>query len=219
MPFGNPVIWTNSQEHNPDDCFACVKEIVGLNRAKKRKVELGGTRFVQLPLPHSESIPIPKRPSPTEEYIPSTFDTIGETSPSFYVPSNVSPQCNHAEFSQKDLDKIIRRLKLSQRQSVILTQELKKNNVLAPDVKVYGAIGRHRQFTVLFKSIEDNPFAYCTDIKELVLKCIMSINQKTGVFSSIRPKVVSRRFCFMSQTQKTVSRLSSAQKRQKITNH
>lgn len=169
MPFGVPMIWTDPKEHKPDECYACVNSVVGINRAKKRKVECRGTLFVQLPLPHSNSIPIPKRPSPTEEYIPPSFDTVGESSASLYVPSNVTAPCNHIEISQSGLDKMIRRLKLSQRQSILLAQDLKKSNILAPDVNIYGAIGRHRHFTVFFKAIEDNSLAYCTDIKGLVL--------------------------------------------------
>lgn len=169
MPFGSPMIWTNPEIHNPDECYACVNSQVGLNRAKKRKVEIKGTRFAQLPRPHSDTLPIPKRPSPTEEYMPPSFDTVGESSASVYVPSNVSAPCNHIEITQIGLDNMVRRLKLSQRQSILLAQDLKRANILAPSVNIFGAIGRHRHFTTFFKAIEHNSLAYCTDIKGLVL--------------------------------------------------
>ncbi|CAH0551133.1 unnamed protein product [Brassicogethes aeneus] len=127
------------------------------------------TKFVQLTLPHSESIPIPNRPSPTEEYMPPTFVTAGELSVTEYVPSNVTPNCNHMEITQNRLDIMIRRLKLSQRQSILLAKELKQVNILAPDARIYGSIGRHRRFSNFFKSIENNTLAFCLDIRGLVL--------------------------------------------------
>lgn len=169
MPFGVPMIWVDPQVHNPDECYACVNKSVGINRAKKRKIECRGTQFAQLPLPHSDSIPIPRTLSPSEDYIAPTIDTVEGSSTTLFVPSQVTAACSHNEISQSGLDKMIRRLKLSQRQSILLAQDLKKSNILAPDVRIYGAIGRHRKFTNFFKAIEDNSLAYCTDISGLVL--------------------------------------------------
>jgi len=61
---------------------------------------------------------------------------------------------------------MIRSLKLSQRQSIFLAKDLKQTNILAVDVRIYGAINR---FTNFFKSIENNSLAYCTDIRGLIL--------------------------------------------------
>lgn len=169
MPFGVPMIWMDPQVHDSDDCYACVNYVSGINRIKSRYLSYKETKFAQLPLLHSDNIPIPTKPSPTELYLPPTFDTIGESDVTMYQPSHVTEQCNHIEISQNRLDILVRRLKLSQRQSITLAKELKLVNILAPDARVYGSIGRHRRFTNFFKSIENNSLAYCTDIRGLVL--------------------------------------------------
>lgn len=168
MSFGIPMIWINQVDHNPDNCYACVNYTIGMNRLKVRHVEYKETQFAQLPKPHSLYVPIPKRPSPTEEYQPPTFDTAGQSSGEVYVPSNEERNCEHIEVSQDRFDIIARRLKLSQRQSIQLAKELKSINILAPDCLVYASRGRHRHFTNYFRSIENNSIAFCTDIPGLV---------------------------------------------------
>lgn len=169
MPFGIPMMWTRPDQHKPEECYACVNYIFGTNRYKVRRQSYTETKFAQLPLPHSENVPVPKRPSPTQEYLPPTFETAGDADMETYVPSHVTPTCNHIEITQSRLDIMTRRLKLSQRQSILLAKEMKQVNILAPDVRVYGAIGRHRNFTSFFKSIENNSIAYCTNVRDLVL--------------------------------------------------
>lgn len=50
-----------------------------------------------------------------------------------------------------------------------MAKDLKQTNILAPDVRIYGAINRHRRFTGFFRSIEDNSLAFCTDIRGLIV--------------------------------------------------
>lgn len=171
MPFGIPMMWTRLSEHDPAECYACVNDIHGTNRKKSGALIYKSTLFAELPKPHSEIVPVPKRPSPTEEYLPPTFETMetGETGVSLYQPSTVTAPCDHIEISQNRFDIIVRRLKLSQRQAIILGKELKIANILAPDCRVYGAINRHSRFTNFFNSIENNTLAHCTDIRGLVL--------------------------------------------------
>lgn len=170
MPFGNPMIWMDSQQHNESECYACLNYIVGTNRKKTGSMIYKETRYVQLPIAHSSAIPVPTRPktSTTEEDVPPSFESAGESGVSEYVPSHLSGQCNHIEVTQNRFDILVRRLKLSQRQSIILAQDLKRVNILAADVRIFAAIGRHRRFTQFFTSIEHNSFAYCTDIRGLV---------------------------------------------------
>ncbi|KAF2906157.1 hypothetical protein ILUMI_00015 [Ignelater luminosus] len=144
MPFGIPMIWTNPQEHIPAECYACVNFISDTNRFKTGSLKYTETRCARLPLPHSDRIPVPRKPSSTEEYMPPTSETKGESAASMCHPSNVTPNCNHIEITQNRLDIMVRRLKLSQRQSILLAKDLKQVSVLAPDVEIYGAINRHQ---------------------------------------------------------------------------
>lgn len=172
MPFGVPMLWMEKEEHVRNECYACLNYKFGLNRKKASNLVYQETLYAQKPIEHSDAIPVPKRPSPTEDYVvpPSfeTFETAGESRVSEYVPSHLTAACNHIEISQNRLDIMVRRYKLSQRQSILLASDLKKVNILAPDVRIYGAIGRHRRFTNFFTSINDNSFAYCKDILGLV---------------------------------------------------
>ncbi|CAH0551139.1 unnamed protein product [Brassicogethes aeneus] len=142
MPFGIPVIWTNPQVHNPDECYVCVNFKPGTNRKKTRSMKYIATKFVELPLPHSENVPVPKRPSPTAVSISTISETVEGGSNFDYVLTNVTPDCDHTEITQDRLDIIARRLKLSQRQTILLAKELKTLNLLAPDARVYGSIGQ-----------------------------------------------------------------------------
>lgn len=121
-------------------------------------------------MPHCNEIPVPDNRNQRENSS-SVYESIQtcEESASIYQPSNITVPCSHIEITQNRLDIMIRRLKLSQRQSILLTKDLKQANILAPDVKIYGAINRHRKFTTFFKSIENNSLAYCTDIRGLIL--------------------------------------------------
>lgn len=70
-----------------------------------------------------------------EEFLLPTLETMeaGETGVSLYQSSNVTGPCNHIEITQNRLDIIVRHLKLSQRQSILLAKELNNSNLLAPD--------------------------------------------------------------------------------------
>lgn len=168
MMFGVPMIWSDPIIHMPDHCYACVNYSKGRTQKDGRKVVYSATRNARLPVPHSDSVPIPNRPSPTEEYIPPTFDTVPESTFSAYEPSNITKACEHIEITPERLDRITRRLKLSGRKSILLAQELKAVNILAPNVNIFSARGRHKHYTAHFKSIENNSLAYCTDIRALV---------------------------------------------------
>lgn len=169
MPFGVPVMWTDPIIHDHDECYACVNFVSGTNRPSLRTRVYHATKFAQLPLPHSDSIPIPKRPSPTEESAAPTFmSEVGDNPTSLYEPSNITPKCKHVEITQKKLNNIARGLKLSQRRSIMLAQYLNEAKILAPDVRIFSSVGRHQQFSDFFTSIENNSLAYCNDIRGMI---------------------------------------------------
>lgn len=169
MPFGIPMLWYDPGNHDADNCYVCVNNANGLNRRRARCFEYISVQSAQTPLPHSESVPIPKRPCPTEEYAPPTFDTEPETSHSIYQPSNITPPCKHLECSQNRLDMMARQLKLSQNRQILLAQQLKAMNILAPGVKIFCAYGRQREFMRFFDRNDMNTFSFCNDIEGLML--------------------------------------------------
>ncbi|XP_031640029.1 uncharacterized protein LOC116351997 [Contarinia nasturtii] len=168
MPFGIPMVWIEPGFHDAANCYVCVNNVTGLNRFKARTFEYKSVPSAQTPLPHSEHVPIPKKPSPGEQYVPPTFESAPESSYSLHQPSNVTPPCKHIECTQNRLDIMARQLKLSQERQIMLTQHLKALNILAPGVKVYGARGRQREFMKFFDRNDENTFAYCNNIRGLM---------------------------------------------------
>lgn len=170
MTFGVPVIWTDPGNHDPDNCYVCANPASGINRSKTRKLEYKGVKSATRPIPHSDVVPVPTRPSLTEEYIPPTFDSMLEASTSEYQPSIVQRTCNHIEISQHRLNVMARQLKLSQTRQIILAQHLNAVNILAPDVRIFGAYGRQQNWMEYFERNAENTFAFCNNIRGLMEK-------------------------------------------------
>ncbi|CAH0547048.1 unnamed protein product [Brassicogethes aeneus] len=123
MRFGVPMIWTNPVIHFAPDCYACVNK-------------LKNTTWAQLPLPHSDTIPIPiptNNPGSLAESVVTSepIEAAPESMLSPYELSNVTDPCHHVQYTQNTFDSLTRRLNLSQRKSIILAQDLKEKNLLA----------------------------------------------------------------------------------------
>lgn len=88
MPFGIPMMGMNRQGHIPAECYGCINTVRGTNRKKVGGLRYTETTYVELPKPHSDQIPILKRTSPTEEYMPPSFESMqtDETPVSIYQP-------------------------------------------------------------------------------------------------------------------------------------
>lgn len=170
MNFGVPTMWSQPVgEHNSGECFVCCNYGYGMNRKAAAKRTIQSTRWVQLPLPHSDTVPVPKRPSPMNiSSGPSESETISESKMSEYLPSSETPNCTHEEFTQQDIDDLVKELGLSQRKTIILSSKLKEKNLLSTGARVYAARGRQLELTKYFKSIDNNTFAYCDDIVGLM---------------------------------------------------
>lgn len=132
LTFGVPMMWSEPDRHEPNECYVCLNYIFGHNR-RARKHEYKGTKWVHTPLPHSETVPVPKKPSPSNLSTAMSYsiESGPELQQSEYQPSNVTPNCNHEEFTQHDVDDLVKELKLSQRKSIILSSRLREKNLLA----------------------------------------------------------------------------------------
>lgn len=168
MPYGIPMIWSEPLDHEKNMCYVCKNYVVGMNRRKAMEYIYQSVPSAQTTLPHSPPVPIPRKPSPTEEYIPPSFFSEPESNFSLYQPSNITPPCKHIEVTQQRLNIMSRQLKLSQNKTIILAQHLKAVNILSPEVKVFGSRGRQHEFLPFFTRNENNSFTYCNDINGLM---------------------------------------------------
>lgn len=64
MPFGVPVIWTDPNGHDPDNCYGCLNYTEGLTVQKAKQMTYRGCASASLIAPHSDNVPVPKAPSP-----------------------------------------------------------------------------------------------------------------------------------------------------------
>ncbi|CAH0546968.1 unnamed protein product [Brassicogethes aeneus] len=142
MNFGVPVLWAEPIEHIEDECYVCCNYKFGQKRTRKQ--EYRGTKWVQLPLPHSYNIPVPKKPNPSIALTYETESVDNEAQHSQYQPSNIVPNCGHEEFSQDDFNNVVKEMKLSQRNSILLASKLRAKKLLGTGTHVYAARGRQQ---------------------------------------------------------------------------
>ncbi|XP_049307337.1 uncharacterized protein LOC125777138 [Bactrocera dorsalis] len=165
MGFGIPIIWIDPQGHHTGNCYACKNKFARLN---KRNTVHKSVQSAQLPVSHSENVPIPRCPSPTDRYISPTFSTEPTDLLLMYNPTEVESPCRHLEISQARLNTMVRHLKLSQRQAICLAHHLRSVNTLSKDVKVYGYRKRQEELLDFFEVNGDNTFSYCKNIPGLM---------------------------------------------------
>lgn len=191
MPFGLPMMWSNPGEHDSENCYVCKNDTFGLNRNSKffcfrdtrylHRTEIHefirterssyvykGVPSAHVPVPHSDALPVPVHPSDTATYDAQSH-TAGTLSPHAdfdYIPPMV--QEFPSLISQEHLDRIVRKLKLSKNNAMVLASELKSVNILAPGVKVTSYKNRQEPYMPYFMLSEDATYAYCQDIPGLM---------------------------------------------------
>ncbi|KAJ8677401.1 hypothetical protein QAD02_013188 [Eretmocerus hayati] len=61
MPFGSPMIWSESLNH-PEDCYFCNCPTEGYNRKNHKEIEYPDFTSSKRPLAHGPDLPIPRAP-------------------------------------------------------------------------------------------------------------------------------------------------------------
>lgn len=165
IPFKSPVIWNDPGQHDPANCYVCCNDVNGVNRNKKNSFAYTSVPSAILPVPFEEGDIKPKKPSPTIDSLimPSTSrGTQVDVDDVSYQPSQQSE--NVKKLPQNALNKVVRKLNLSQKQAELLARELKSAKVLDPRVKVTGYRFREEPFIKYFVPSENNTYAFCHNI-------------------------------------------------------
>lgn len=99
--------------------------------------------------------------------MPSALEAIQteEAGVSTYKPLNAITTWNHIEFTQSRLNNRMKRLKLSQRQSIYLVFGLEASKYFG--IRCSDA-GHHHLFMIFFNSIKNNSLGYCINIRSLI---------------------------------------------------
>ena len=61
MTFAVPMIWREPQNHL-NDCYYCMTEIKGFSSKSKHRIQYPNIPSARRPVPHDESMPVPKPP-------------------------------------------------------------------------------------------------------------------------------------------------------------
>jgi len=165
LKFGIPMIWRQPKNHH-DDCYFCVVNMKGFNRHKKSKWVYPNLESARRPVCHSDDVPIPifhtlQDPLSNNEEMPAL--EFNETDDGSDYEENMSTS---QQFSQEELNDLVRDLKLSKQASELLASRLKEKKCLQVGAKI--SAFRSREAKLLPYFIEDEYIVYCNNIPGLV---------------------------------------------------
>lgn len=181
LPFGVPMEWSDpGPNHHQYNCYVCANDARGRNRYRLRSFCYQSVPSAILPRPHSENVPVPKRPSPQTQNIVTCADVdmpdvdIPDAPPiPFQSEICVSSFLAHPEqriqpLSEQQLHSIARNLQLSKNKSEILGNQLKLHNLILPSVNVTSFRTRNVVFKKFFSVNERKDLVYCNDVTRLM---------------------------------------------------
>lgn len=179
MPFGVPMQWLDSgPKHNQYNCYVCANDARGQNRHRLKQFCYQSVESAILPKPHSEDVPLPKRPSPQEINTPNCVGDDRLFAPSFVQmetdPSTYTPDDGLQPMNEQQLHSIARKLRLSKLKSISLGNELKKHKFLQSTVNVTSFRTRNEVFKKYFSINAQNDFVYCKDVSGLMIEMNIS---------------------------------------------
>ncbi|XP_073532722.1 uncharacterized protein [Phyllobates terribilis] len=167
--FGVPMVWREQKNHH-DDCYFCAVQVQGFNKHKKRKWEYPTMESARRPVPHCEDVPVPvftmlpDLPPPDDDEMQGMELSISSGSEPEYEGSFRTP----TQFTQGELNDLIRDLNLSKSASELLASRLSEKNCLTPGTKITSY--RTREEALLQFFCEDDLLVYCKDIPGLMLQ-------------------------------------------------
>ncbi|XP_031629028.1 uncharacterized protein LOC116344571 [Contarinia nasturtii] len=161
LHFATPMEWSDPGTHRQENCYVCANDMYGINRIKAKKWIYQGVASAMVPTPHDDEHPVPQHPTQIDfstasvSYLPPSEPT-DPADPDYVQPPAF---CFPSLISQEHLDRIVRKLHLSQNNAMTLASELRSVHVLAPCVKVTEY--RHRQEPFLPTLLTGLNKAYC----------------------------------------------------------
>lgn len=179
MPFGIPMIWNEPSEnrHDSTTCYVCVNDAKRQNKRQLKYFQYRAVPSVELPKPHSEDVPVPKRPSPQTANLSTCEDlaklpdapslpgpTPSEINPSIYVEGEVR---RPVLLDEQKLNTIARNLNLSKNKAEMLAAELQQYNLLEEGVSARSFRIRNSRFKQFFTVNPENTFVYCNNVSGL----------------------------------------------------
>ena len=176
LPFGVPMVWREPTDHITN-CYFCLVNTKGVGKRNRHKIIYPSIPSAIRPVPHSEELPPPvfngfdssedegSEHDPEELKACELEQIVSESEDSTYETEQSSaPQ----QFSQPELNDLVRDLGLSKKAAEILASRLQEKNLLDSSAKVSYFRKREQIFVEFFS--EDMKFVYCHDIVGLLSK-------------------------------------------------
>ncbi|CAF1643470.1 unnamed protein product [Didymodactylos carnosus] len=169
-----PVVWVEDPNgHNESTCYACKNYSGFLNKHALKNKKYTPTFTASLPVLRGRNVEPPESPSPD---VLSSLPAGTEFSYSDVNDLDYMPDYEDDKpllLTQNEMDYIVAKLGLSQRNSEFLTSFLKRRNLTKNDVNATAYRKRQSEFQKFYTVDPTNTLTYCNDIKSLVNKMEM----------------------------------------------
>lgn len=171
LQYYKPVIWVKDPSgHCESRCYACINFSIGSNKKKLKTKKYVAAFTASLPVPLCADVEPPNAPC-FEALSTWTAQSNFTNETNFQDPSWMPDSDDEPKpLSQDEMDYIVAKLGLSQRNSEWLTSFLKSRKVLQQNVNVTAYRKRQAEFQELYTVDDKNTFTYCNDTVGLVNK-------------------------------------------------
>lgn len=166
-----PVIWMEDPNgHQKSTCYACKNYSSTITRTNIKKRKYISTFTASLPVLRTSNDKPPEPPNPDVLSIMTTGTDLSHSDQNDpdYIPEHVDEEPQ--PLTQSEMDYIVAKLGLSQRNSEFLTSFLKRRKLTKDSVNATAYRKRQYEFQKLYTVDPSNTLTYCNDIKGLVNK-------------------------------------------------
>ena len=166
MPFAVPMIWREQKDH-VTDCYFCLTNVSGFSGKNKKSIEYPNLPSAMRPVPHDDSLLIPKPPETwsldetDEDAAMHQLSTDSDTDPNFEPCMSDEPHL----ITQSELNDLVRDLGLSKAKAELLGSRLQEWCLLSKGTKISFFRSRQDDLTELFAQADN--LVFCTDIDGL----------------------------------------------------
>ncbi|XP_076365233.1 uncharacterized protein LOC143254256 [Tachypleus tridentatus] len=153
MPFAVPMIWRERKDH-VTDCYFCLTNVSGFSAKNKKSIEYPDLPLAMRPVPHDDSLPIPK---PPQEW---TLDKTDEETAMQGTGSDIDPDfepCfsgNPHLIIQSELNDLVRDLGLLIAKAKLLGSRLQEWCLLLKGTKISVFRSRQDDITKFFAQVD-----------------------------------------------------------------
>lgn len=204
VKFARPMIWREPK--NSNECYICMTNTFGINQKKKSKICYANVTTVDLPVlmsandtnenlkepdrniePASRSIDIDEA---SDQESLSVSNSDNDSSEDSEYNSHRSKTKKKGEYTQTELNDLVRSLGLAKDAAEVLASSLREKNLLSKGTKVSYYRDREKDFRKYFEKDETSSLVYCSDVfglmDELKKNCYEKEQWRLFIDSSLR---------------------------------